>query len=116
MEKSDSSDLFGVRGAQQKPIVTEHSAFAEQKRAHNGGTFERAKLQSRSPYHRGKPHLTLCDWQEFYKVRQQTKDGYNLVGGILVSRVSVGWDDDHTCFISASSKLSIRVWIEGRRV
>lgn len=60
-------------------------------------------------------HLGPCKWEGFLELHQRAEDLYELVNGVLVSRVRMG-DADHTRTISALCQLIGRAWMEGRRL
>lgn len=60
-------------------------------------------------------HLRPSEWEELLELQQRAEDRYELVIGILVSRVGMG-DADHTHTISAFCQLAGRTWMEGRRL
>lgn len=56
-----------------------------------------------------------CELQEFLELQQRAEDRYELVVGILVSRVGMG-DANHMRIISALHQLAGRTWMKGRRL
>lgn len=84
MARSDSSNIAGICGSEQEEKGHKARFSVENIRARDKHLRESAEPQWRSQYHRGKLHLTSCDWQQFLEMEERAEDIEDLLDGILV--------------------------------
>lgn len=99
MRQSDSSGFVSVREFQRELENPRAVSFPASGGAQEKSLRGRTGLQLWNQYSRGKLLLTAWDCRQFLQVGQRAEDRYDLVDGIMVSRVSKAEKYDHICLV-----------------
>lgn len=60
--------------------------------------------------------MTPWDWKQVLEAQQPAKDQYDVVVGVLVSRIGMAGNDNHTPHVAELCALISRLWTGDRRV